>query len=341
MNQAPGARHGFVVPPLAGPVTGGTLYNRELCAALVDARLPIEVCSVGDAGLAVLLGAASSLWVDSLYLAELPGLKRSAAGQVGLITHYLPSFVALGRAAHGSELSLEERRALDAADSFLVTSPFMAEALRSLVASQKSILVVSPGTHARPMPRAKRAALGLDAVLIGNVVPGKRVEPLLRALADVLRPEDSLRLSIVGSLDADRAYAERCRRLSADSEALALRVTWCEACTPERTWSILGESDLLLSASSMESYGMALAEARVIGVPILSCVGGNAAAHVVPEAGGQLVSSVSQLGAACVELARAPAHARQRLEQARREALPARSWPRVAQEFVSQLACLE
>ncbi len=37
MSRAVRAPHCFVVPALDGPVTGGTLYNRELCAALSDA----------------------------------------------------------------------------------------------------------------------------------------------------------------------------------------------------------------------------------------------------------------------------------------------------------------
>jgi glycosyltransferase involved in cell wall biosynthesis len=126
-----------------------------------------------------------------------------------------------------------------------------------------------------------------------------------------------------------------------DSPALARRVSLCGAQSPEETAAALARAELLVSASRMESYGMALAEARVVGVPILACAGGNARAHVAPEAGGQLVPDVPALARACLELARAPERLRERIEQARAHALPARSWHSAAQDFLDQFASLE
>jgi len=103
----------------------------------------------------------------------------------------------------------------------------------------------------------------------------------------------------------------------------------------------LAEAELLLSASVMESYGMALAEARVAGVPILARAGGNAASHVDASAGGELVASTPELVRACLELARTPARLRERIASARLHAPAARSWSEAAREFGGQLASLE
>jgi glycosyltransferase involved in cell wall biosynthesis len=178
-------------------------------------------------------------------------------------------------------------------------------------------------------------------LLVGNVVPGKGIEPFLRALAQSLHKDDRLSLSIVGSLDADRDYAQRCQHLVSKSVSLLERVTWRGVLTPERALAELAEAELLLSASVMESYGMALAEARVAGVPILALAGGNIAAHVDVRAGGQLVRSASELANASLQLARAPAQARERIESARRHAPAACSWSEAARQFVAQLATLE
>ncbi len=296
---------------------------------------------LGSAELRRALSEARHVWVDSLYLEALPELKRAAACPVGLVLHYLPTMVTLGRALQPAEVSAEEQRALRAADVFLVTSDFMHEALEPLVATPQSIFVVAPGCRARLAPATPDSSRGLHALLVGNVLPGKGIEPFLRGLAESLRSDDQLRLSIVGSLDADRGYAGYCQRLVAESPALAARVTWCGALAPEQALAQLARAELLISASVMESYGMALAEARVTGVPILARAGGNAAAHVAAHAGGQLLASTSELVRACLELARAPAQARQRIEDARRHALAPRSWPAAASEFIAQLASLE
>jgi glycosyltransferase involved in cell wall biosynthesis len=331
----------LVAPALDGAATGGTLYNRELCAALWRAGCELCVCSLDSAGLGELLRSAQRLWVDSLYLDAVPELARRAAGPLGLWLHYLPSFVALGRAARPGELSEPERRALAAADSLLVTSEFMREALEPLVATPQKIYVVAPGCELRLAPAQREAKGALPVVMIANLLPGKGIEPLLLSLAEELRPSDRLTLSIVGSLELDPGYSERCRRLIAQSPELAARVTLRGALSPALAQAELAEADLLLSASVMESYGMALAEARVAGVPILARAGGNAAAHVEPSAGGQLVATTHELATACLELARDPARRRERLSRAREHARPSRAWSEAASELLLQLASLE
>lgn len=331
----------FVVPALDGPVSGGTLYNRELCAALARSAIRVVHSELGAAGLGAALDAADQVWVDSLYLAALPDLVREKAGRVGLLAHYLPSFVAAGRVLPSTELSADEARALSCADSFLVTSEFMREAFEPLVAPQKPIFVASPGSHAKLGQVPPQASLGVRALIIGNIVPGKGLEALLLSLSELLGAEDQFELSVVGSLSFDPAYAARCRRIIEGSRVLAERVTLLGACSSERTALLLREAELLVSASRMESFGMALAEARVTGIPILACTGGNAAAHVAVEAGGQLVAGPAELAAACIALARDPACVRQRIDQARRHAPPARSWAETARTLLDQLASRE
>jgi len=331
----------FVVPALDGPVSGGTLYNRELCSALRGSTARVEVYELGAAALPAALKSADQVWVDSLYLAAVPDLVREATGRVGLLAHYLPSFVAYGRAAHAAELSAVEARALASADAFLVTSDFMREAFEPIVAPRKTILVALPGSHSRLAASSPPPSRGLRSLMIGNLVPGKGLEELLGALSNLLTAEDHFELSVVGSLAFDPTYAARCQRIIADSRLLAQRITLLGACSPDRTAKLLSQAELLISASRMESFGMALFEARVAGIPILACAGGNVARHIVREAGGQLVNDADALAAGCLELARAPGRVRQRIDQARRLALPARPWPETARSLLTQLESLE
>ncbi len=334
----------FIVPALAGPISGGTLYNRELCAALVDCSCQVAVCSLGDARLESRLAAADHTFVDTLYLAAMPALAhaaRKADRTLTLLTHYLPTLVAAGRTVTRVELSELERHALGAAHSFLVTSAFMREAFELLAAPKQTILMVEPGSRAHLADSTQRSSASLRALAIANLLPGKGVAPLLEALASALRDDDRFQLSVVGRLDADPAYGALCARSIAESPALASRVTLRGALDPDATQAALAEADLFVSASKMESYGMALAEARVTGLPIVACAGGNAAAHVDAVAGGQLAGSPGELAAACLQLAREPHTFAVRRERARRHAPPARPWSLAARALLDQLACLE
>jgi glycosyltransferase involved in cell wall biosynthesis len=332
----------FVVPALDGPISGGTLYNRELCEALAERGGQVTACVLDDPRLASLLAAADHAFVDTLYMDALPGLTGFTRGSLFLLTHYLPTLVTAGRAVDLVELSAAESGALRVADGFLVTSDFMREALAPLVAQKQAILVVQPGSRARLAPLAERSAAGpLRALLVANLLPGKRVLALLEALRSALRQSDRFELSIIGRFDADPEYAAHCARLIACSPELSTRVTLRGASSHEHVLTALAAADLLLSASGMESYGMALGEARVTGVPIIACAGGHSAAHVDPRAGGQLVKGAEELAIACLALARAPEVLAERSERARRHALPARPWTATAAELLDQLQRLE
>ncbi|HTA90249.1 MAG TPA: glycosyltransferase family 4 protein [Polyangiaceae bacterium] len=335
----PPATHCFVVPARGGPLTGGTLYNRGLLTALAELAR-VEVLEFGAPGLDVALAACAFCWVDSLYLDALPGLKRRSAGRVGLIVHYLPSFVRLGRAASLSELSNEERQAVLAADAFLVTSGFMRGALEALAAPKKPIFVVEPCSAAEPSLVTPEVRAELNAVVVGNVTSGKGIESWLRALEAVLVETDGLLVSVVGSLQLEPEYAARCQRLVRESALLKGRVVFLGSLSQPETFALLARSELFVSASRMESYGIALAEACAVGVPILALAAGNAGAHVASEAGGELASSDEQLALACVRLVRDRTALRARLGKARAHARvsTARSWLGAAREFTAHLA---
>ena len=101
----------------------------------------------------------------------------------------------------------------------------------------------------------------------------------------------------------------------------------------------LARSALLVSASRMESYGMALAEARAHGTPILARAGGHVAAHVDPAAGGQLVADEAELAHAFVALLRRPTELERRIGLAE-AARQTRSWHLTALEFRSACTSL-
>ncbi|HEV8245148.1 MAG TPA: hypothetical protein VGP93_05245, partial [Polyangiaceae bacterium] len=86
------ACHWFVVPDLDGPITGGTLYNRELSCALARAQIPCAALDVSGARSKLAAGSEGFFWLDTLYLAALPELasENCARRPLGLLMHYLP-----------------------------------------------------------------------------------------------------------------------------------------------------------------------------------------------------------------------------------------------------------
>ena len=331
----------FIVPDLDGSISGGTLYNRLLIAALKKAECPCDVLPMGRA--ATELASASGLdsyWVDSLYLDQLPRLARVArpGTRLGLILHYLPSLVAHGDGIGPWDVTPSEAAALQAATMFLVPSPFMRGVLHRLLGPAPQVVLVEPG---RPVPAASSPPIPpLRAIMVANLVAGKGVERCLASLAEQMRETDSLHISIVGGQERDPGYTERCRALASHPRLRGRARLLGEQSHEQSLW-VMAASNVLVSCSVMESYGMALMEARVFGVPILAQRGGHVAAMVGSDSGGELFENAADLVARLLLLCRNPTEHRRRMALACAQVLPARPWSAAASEFVSQVAKLD
>jgi len=147
-------------------------------------------------------------------------------------------------------------------------------------------------------------------------VPRKGYDILIEALAQMT--DLDWRLRIVGALDrAPRAVAALHAQIA--NAGLADRVEFTGATDDVGLGVFYNQSDLFVSASRYEGYGMVLTEAMVRGLPIISSTGGaaadtvpdDAALKVAPEDVGALASALrraisdaglrARLGAAALE----------------------------------------
>ena len=103
--------------------------------------------------------------------------------------------------------------------------------------------------------------------------------------------------------------------------------------------ALYDEAHLLVSASAMETFGMAIHEARAHGLPILALDAGYAREHFAHGENGVLCSSVPELATALVELARDDERMAALFSRAQTTSLPSGySWPDAAQRFLDELA---
>ncbi len=325
--------HFWVAPPFDGPVTGGTLYNARLAGAIREAGVQCRRMDLYDAFAALRAGVDGAFWVDTLFLDAMSELSRAnvAKRALRLIVHYLPSLVEKGTIESLGDLSVAELAAVRSADGFLATSAWTGDLLARLDVPRDAIHVIEPGAEVLSVQPSDVASKRLRAVIVANLVPGKGVEPFLRALE--VRSDAPLELAVVGSASFDANYAARCAELVRASPSLRDRVGFVGALTHLELMSRLAGSDVLVSASRMESFGMALADARAIGLPILARRAGNTPALVHEAAGGSSFVDDDALAAALVALASDPAA----LAERRRRAWASRrtrTWKDAATEFI-------
>jgi len=354
----------FVLPPDSDRISGGNIYNRELLAAVSRQHRAIESIAEAECRRMVAAGASGIFLIDTVSLAELEGSLRPAARAPGqrlvLVVHHLPSLEPGLAPDHPSWI--RERATLPGLDGFLATSRYTAALLRAAGYSQPC-LVVPPALPARPRPPLDYRP-GMRALLVGNLIPRKGVLRFLDALAAARRPTDVLRVDIIGRGDLDPDHARACVRAAeraglsragglvggaGDPRAEHLHAADPRAADAEpvgfRGPVAYGEMDalyrdasLFLSPSLMETFGMALQEARAFGLPILAHRGGNASAHVEQGVNGYLYDSIGELVDGFLELCRAPERMRQLFAAAQaHRAGGDYTWDAAAAEFLRQI----
>jgi hypothetical protein len=118
-------------------------------------------------------------------------------------------------------------------------------------------------------PSARGDGDTLNCLYIGSMIDRKRVDVLLRAFAIVKNKCSAARLALVGGGPLDGELRRLATELQLDD---AVRFTGLVIQYP---FDELKRSDIFVSASESESFGLVFAEAMSFGLPIVACrVGG-------------------------------------------------------------------
>lgn len=331
MTDAPSLR--FVVPAgIDDPrrVSGGNVYDRHIRDGLRHRGWDVDVCEAADAGGAasVLRGApdGSRVLVDGLVAGWAPSAMEEAAGRVRLtvLAHMVTAAF-----ADATDAAIDaERRALASAHDVLVTSEWTADELarRGLADSARTLVAVPGARQAEPPTPSGEGEL----LCIGVIAPHKGQDTLLAALARL--SADDWTCTIVGS---GEVFPEFAAGIARQASALGGRVRLAGVLDERSLADEYRHCALLIAPSRVESSGMAIADARARGIPVLGADAGG-----IPDAlaggGGLLVRPGDPAAlAAALETWLSDPSLRARL---RREALAARATLPTWRDTVSRVA---
>ena len=265
--------------------SGGNRYDRRVCEGLTglgwDVRehpVPGRWPEPGEADLAALARVVAAvpdravLLVDGLIGSAAAPVLVPQAGRVGLVVLVHMPF---GEVAVPPQ---DERAVLAAAAAVITTSTWTAGLLRERYGlPPERVHVARPGVdRADPVPGADG---GNRLLCVGAVAPHKGQDLLLAALRGLT--DDAWHCTLIGALDVDRGFVGRVRRQIADAR-LGDRVVLTRPLTGARLEQEYRRAGLLVAPSRLEAYGMAVAEALALGVPVVATAVGG-----LPEALGE------------------------------------------------------
>ena len=172
-----------------------------------------------------------------------------------------------------------EAAALALAAHVIVTSAHTrATLIEDFGVAPSAVTIAPPGTA--PAARAAGSGRGGGTILlaVGSIIARKGFDILVEALAGLARLDWRLRL--VGGAPAPETANALARLIEA--RGLGGRIDWLGEVSAETLDGIYDSSDIFVSSSLYEGYGMALAEALARGLPIVTTTGG-ACADTAPD----------------------------------------------------------
>jgi len=282
--------------------SGGYLYDRMLVEHLERCGDSVEAVSVpggpGARGVMSnadprLLRRLGTLDADVLIEDELchgslfllnRRLKETASFPLVGLVHHL-SCHADPRPAAARRHWIAEKRFLSSLDGFLANSEATREAVRSLAPLARGA-VARPGrdhVQARKVDRDMSGPLAL--LYVGNVLPHKGLETLVRAMASL--PRGRARLEVVGP-SPDRPFLHRVLGL-VDRCGLSGEVRFRGWVSDEERDRSMDLAQVLVVPSRHEGYGLVFVEAMACGLPVIAPSSGGAGEIVTHGSEGFLV----------------------------------------------------
>lgn len=162
------------------------------------------------------------------------------------------------------------------ADAYVAHTPFERDlAIRNGIAAEKVHLIAAgsdPDFTAGCDRAAARAGYGIDGTVllyVGQFIPGKGIETILAAAAQLNRTRQDFSLIIAGS--ASHPHAAHIRALvAALPESLSARVVVRGNFPAREKAAIFAAADVFVFPSTVDSFGIAITEAWAAGLPVIA-----------------------------------------------------------------------
>ena len=289
----------FVVPGDLNSRTGGYIYDKRIIEGLRNFGQLVEVVTLG--GNSPFLStkekeSAEQIFrnlpdkavcvVDGLAFGVLPEMAERHGDRlvfIALVHH--PLAMETGLTEVDKQLFFDsERRALRMAQGVITTSGHTADGMQPYGVTRERLSVCTPGVDAAPQAIGSQTE-NVNLLCVGTLTPRKGHDILINSLA-MLR-NNPWQLTCVGGMDRNPSTTKLIRDLIGELD-LEGRVYLTGECDEADLSDHYHRSDLFVLASHYEGYGMALAEALVRGIPVITTAAG-AIQDTVPQKAGVFV----------------------------------------------------
>ena len=281
----------FVLPDILKSISGGNVYNKNLILALKELGHNIIIYKLALKDNNEILKLTNQLYynpqssfliIDSLAFRYLHPYLFKLSQKFKLIPLiHMPLGLIDSQQNNFQNLNRESMDIFRACRHIFVTSNYTKEYYRKIGIPEDSISVFkpSPSVNFRKKEYSAKPAKLLN---VGNVIPGKNQLMLINTL--IRLEKYPWVLKIAGSTELDPDYYKFIRSF-VQNKNLQKRVELIGALNEKDLKMLYSESDVLISTSNFETFGMNMYDAVCGGLPVVTTnVGG--VKDAVPEYAG-------------------------------------------------------
>ena len=274
----------FIVPDIAGTPTGGNIYNRRVLdhwptGTPTIVTWPVDVSPTDpttgvDAGATVLVDSLCLKHIDAIRMLR----KSRPEARIAVLAHYL---ACVDPRKRDSETAQAERDLLPLFDGAITTSVFVKDQLVREGMPESNVTVAAPGldnrfrqpdTEAGGSQKPASAEAAPQLLTVANVLPGKGLNVMLRALEQLT--DDAWTWRLIGGTDLDPKYGAHFREQLHDA-SFRDRVIWNGTVDASDMPAAYDAADVFVLPTHFETCSMATREAMARGCAVVaSNVGG-------------------------------------------------------------------
>lgn len=270
----------FHFPNFEAFVSGGNSYNKRFQQILLKDYTFVKVDEIADADMVI----SDTIFLnddETLEFLRQSGLKKT------IIVHHLKYFE--------DNACLEEFTLLKKFDLLIANSQYTAATLqKNGIDINKIIIIEPPVNHPANLLSIKKID-SIKVLMAANWIERKGFVELFNAIKAVDHYPNNLTITIFGDNTLDEAYYEKCVQLINESSILSKMIEIKDALPPEQMLKTFQNYNLYISASKMETYGMAVKEALNNSLYVLALNRGNLPYLINEPTQGKLYENINNL----------------------------------------------
>jgi len=229
-----------------GVISGGNIYNKAVIEGLRQQNIEIDYNTVPlekDYDISI---------VDSLYMSEIDFKKLNLEKPIIALIHQIPEL-------NDKSISFYKTHA-----KFIVTGEITKlELIKLWQINDTNIRIIRPGVPKHWKAKTEFKNVPNRVTIISNFIANKGFELLL----NILKCFNHLEFHIIGNDNLDKPYAEKIIKSINETKS---NINLYFNLSRDDVYDQLIKSDIFLSLSKSESFGMSLFEALSLGIPSIA-----------------------------------------------------------------------